>query len=149
MTTLFQSAIDAHQHGLAVGSALTAVTIAVFANDHGWANGSFGVVVVGWYGRVVEKCEQVIAMTAKTFQQPLGLLVLPGRGDQSSSRACRRSRREAYVSAASFFCRFFSRMASPTKRRSFLANFGQFLDGCLYCSTCFRSRSRCARQTCR
>lgn len=40
-------------------------------------------------------------------------------------------------------------MASPSSRRSFLANAGQCLPGDLYFSVCSNSRSRCARHVCR
>ena len=38
VASLFESSKDAHQHGLAVGSVLAAVAVAVFSEDHGRTN---------------------------------------------------------------------------------------------------------------
>ena len=78
MTALFQRPIDAHQHSLRVGAALAAIAVAVFADDHRRPDGSFGRVVVEGNRGIVEKRQEVVAVTAETLQQPLRLLVLPG-----------------------------------------------------------------------
>ena len=82
MAALFQRAEDAHQDGLAVGASLAAVSITVFANDDGRANGPFRMVVVEGNARLIQECEQIVAMTAQAFDQTFGLPVFPRRIDQ-------------------------------------------------------------------
>ena len=82
VAALCQSAEDAHQHGLAVGALLAAVAVAVFSNDDGGANDSLRMIVVEGNARLIQKREQVLAMTAQAFDQTFCLLVFPGRIDQ-------------------------------------------------------------------
>ena len=84
MSTLFQRSQDAHQDGLAIGSALAAVSVAVFANDDGGANDPLRMIVVEGNARLIQKREQVLAMTAQAFDQTFCLFVFPGHIDQQS-----------------------------------------------------------------
>ena len=65
----------------------------------------------------------------------------------SSRRAVNRTRRDLY-SSAGIPSRFLSRIASPNKRRNFLANAGQCGPGRPYLSTVFKSRRKWTRQVC-
>ena len=82
MASLFEGAVDAYQNGLGVGSALAPVAVAVFANDHGWANRSLGMVVVERNLGMIEKGEQIALVAPEALHQSPRLGVFPGRLDQ-------------------------------------------------------------------
>ena len=82
MATLFQGAEDAHQDGLTIGATLAAVAVAVLSNNDGRADDPLGMVVVERNPRLVQKREQVLAMTTKTLDEAIRLRVVPWRGDQ-------------------------------------------------------------------
>ena len=62
VAALFEGAKNAHQDGLAVGSAVAAVAIAVFADDDRRTDGAFGVVVVERNARLIQGGEQIVLM---------------------------------------------------------------------------------------
>ena len=64
VSSLLECAEDAHQDCLAVSTALTAIAIAVLADDDGRPNRPFSMVVVEGNRRVVEECEHIVLVTA-------------------------------------------------------------------------------------
>src|SRR5208283_5283576 len=105
MSTLFECAIERHQDRLNVRSSHTSVGVTVLPDDDRRTDGALGKIVVEWDARLVEEGKEVAVIN-------------------SSKRSSNRCRREAKLSVGkSGFCRP-KRMASPTKRRSFLANSG-------------------------
>ena len=82
VAALFEGAEDGHQDGLAVGTVLAAIAVAVFADDHRRADGPLGRVVVERNVRLIQKREQFVSMTPESFDQSFGVRVLPGRVDQ-------------------------------------------------------------------
>ena len=83
MTSLFQRAVDTHQHRLSVRTTIAAVRVAVLANDHRGTNGPFGMIVLERHAGFVQKREQVLPMSPQTFDQPTSIRVLPVRLDQT------------------------------------------------------------------
>ena len=61
---------------------LAAVAVAVFADDYRRANASLGRVVVERNVGLVQEGEQVVPMPSQPLDQPLGVAILPGRGQQ-------------------------------------------------------------------
>ena len=88
MAALFQSAEDAHQHGLAVGASLAAVAVAVFSNDYCRSNTSLGVVVFKGNSRLIQEGKQIILVTAQAFDKPTSLLFAPFCIDQLLQANC-------------------------------------------------------------
>ena len=82
MAALLQCTEDAHQNGLAAVAALAAVAVAVFANDDGRTNDSFRMIVLERNTRLIQECEQILAVAAQAFDQTFRLLVFPRRIDQ-------------------------------------------------------------------
>ena len=82
VAALFESAKDRHQHGLAVGAALTPVAVAVLANDHCRADRPFARVVVERNARLIEEREQIVLMTPQSLDETLCVGAFPGRVDQ-------------------------------------------------------------------
>jgi len=95
---LFQRAEDGHQDGLAVGPALAAVALAVFADDHRRADCPFGAVVLEGNIRLVQAREQVVLMAPQALDQACLARVFAPRIDQFLQAGASRARREAHCS---------------------------------------------------
>jgi len=78
VTSLFQCAIDAHQHRLGIRASLAAIAIAVLTDQHGRSDRTFRMIVIKRHTRFVQKREQVILVTSQPFDQAAGFLVLSG-----------------------------------------------------------------------
>ena len=79
IASLFQGAINTHQHRLGVRAPSAAIAIAVLANQHGSANRPFGMIVVERHAGFVQKRKQIITVTTQTLDQTAGFWVLPRR----------------------------------------------------------------------
>ena len=64
VAALFEGAKEGHEHGLAVGTVVAAVAVAVFADDDGGADRAFGVVVIERDAITIQECEQLILMAS-------------------------------------------------------------------------------------
>ena len=125
MAALFEGAEDRHQDGLAVGPALAAVAVAVFADDHRRADRPLGRVVVERNIGLIEEREQVVLMTPQAFDKRLAWRSFQGVSISSAKRlSADRDARHSVLGDISPRRRH-KRMASPSSRRSFLANAGQ------------------------
>ena len=93
MTTLFQRSEDTHEDSLSIRTTLAAVSVAVFANDHGWPNSSLGMVIIKGNTLLVQECKQVVLMAPQSLDQTAGLRILPIRSDQARVVSLRRWRR--------------------------------------------------------
>jgi hypothetical protein len=84
MAALFQGAEDRHHYSLAVCALLRAISVTVLANNNCWANGSLGVVVLEGNCVSVEERKQIVLVAAKSFDQTLGVRVVPLKLNQFS-----------------------------------------------------------------
>ena len=82
VAALFEGAEQGHEDGLAVGTGVAAVAVAVFANEDGGADRAFGVVVIERDAVAIEEREQVILMTAQAFDETLRIWLIPLRRDE-------------------------------------------------------------------
>ena len=98
MAALLQCTEDDHPDGLAVGAALAAVAVAVFANDDGRTNDSFRMIVLERNIRLIQECEQILAVAAQAFDQMFRLLVFPRRIDQQGQSLVARAPRPVVCS---------------------------------------------------